>query len=823
MKNLVPARIYLTVNDALPDLARHVLDGDELGSRKGERVLERLHQQITLTEPWDRYPRLGLRKASLPAQIAETMWILAGRNDVEWLSYYLPRAAEFSDDGETWRGGYGPRLRRFGAPLAEGILHLDQLDAVVRELRAHPTSRRAVLSIYDPLMDTRRENEEPWKDVPCLAGETPLLSPEGDLPISEVAEKFTSGEVSRWPVYAVNPETREMELQWATRVWQSAVKPTIKLNFDDGSDLRLTPDHRLYIKRRVPSGKKYGSTWSVEEILAGDLQPGDRVLATRRFSDAKGYETHKRRLDKNTAWSNLRDTHRAYAEMLYGPIPDDFDVHHVNEVKTDNRAENLQVLPHGEHASLNMAGDRNPMRRLTPEQHLARAVKQSESLKANWATQSEERRERQREIMREVASAPDNHVVVSVEDGGAVPVYDFTVPGFHTALVGTGVVAHNCNDFISFQSRLGKLHAHVFVRSNDLMWGWSGINAFEWSVLQEVIAGILGIEVGTLTFSISSLHAYDRHWSKLGRIAEAYPAPEEHLDPLDAFDAPRLTKDSMRPRSVEELDVEISEWFVYERKIRNAGSFDEAWAAAHSSANSGLFTAFLQVIAAARFGRADDLTSRTLRESLKASPRAPFAVDEEREEFHTKQGPVLTKTVPPAPGREILQRIPSRLSLAETVEGLAAEITTLHNTKHAAYGDSWKRRGETLGILANIARKVDRLGKTDEHETALDTAVDLLVYLVKMGTWLYDQEDGGSRSDGTEESNARIREALRQAREDGRPYPAEFLAEDLNRSILSEAWGKVHPWIRPLDKAGVVDVMSGRAARHVLGIWRAEA
>ena len=543
MKNHGSARTYLTVNDALPDLARHVLNGEELGSRKGERVLERLHQQITLTEPWDRYPRLGLRRASLPAQIAETMWILAGRNDVEWLSYYLPRAVEFSDDGETWRGGYGPRIRRYGDPMLPGRLHLDQLDAVVRELRESPTSRRAVIGIWDASMDARRENEGPWKDVPC-------------------------------------------------------------------------------------------------------------------------------------------------------------------------------------------------------------------------------------------------------------------------------------NDIISFQSRLGELHAHVFVRSNDLMWGWSGINAFEWSVLQEVIAGILGIEVGTLTFSISSLHAYDRHWEKLRKIGAAYPAPEEHFDPLDAFDVPRLTKDETRPRSVAELDEEIAEWFKAEARIRAARSFDEAWAEANSAACSGLFDAFLQVIAAARFQRPDDLPSRVLRESLKASPRAPFAVDEEREEFHTKQGPVLTKTVPPAPGREILQRIPSRLSLAETVEGLAAEITTLHNTKHAAYGDSWKRRGETLGILANIARKVDRLGKTDEHETALDTAVDLLVYLVKYEAWLWDQEDGGERSDATKWTNGVIRALFARAAEDGREYPAESLAKGLNDTLLSEKWGRQYPWTHFLDKVSTVRPHALRAARHVLGIWK---
>lgn len=537
MKNQVPARVYLTVNDALPDLARHVLDGDELGSRKGERVLERLHQQITLTEPWDRYPRLGLRKASLPAQIAETMWILAGRNDIEWLSYYLPRAVEFSDDGETWRGGYGPRIRRYGDPMLSERLHLDQLDAVVRELRANPTSRRAVIGIWDASMDARRENEDPWKDVPC-------------------------------------------------------------------------------------------------------------------------------------------------------------------------------------------------------------------------------------------------------------------------------------NDIISFQSRLGKLHAHVFVRSNDLMWGWSGINAFEWSVLQEVIASILGIEVGTLTFSISSLHAYDRHWGKLRRISEAYPEPD--LTMFDGFDAPRMTRDPLRPRTVAELDEEIAEWFKAEARIREAKSFDEAWAEANSAACSALFDSFLQVIAAARFGRADDLPSRVLRESLKASPRPPFAVVEEVEEIRAQNtGEVLRKRVEISPaGPE------NRLAAAESPEELAAEIAALHDVKHAAYGDSWKRRGESLGILANIARKTDRLGKTDDVETALDTAVDLLVYLVKYEAWLWDQEDGGERSDATKWTNGVIRALFARAAEDGREYPAESLAKGLNDTLLSEKWGRQYPWTHFLDKVSTVRPHALRAARHVLGIWK---
>ena len=540
MKNHGSARTYLTVNDALPDLARHVLNGEELGSRKGERVLERLHQQITLTEPWDRYPRLGLRKASLPAQIAETMWILAGRNDVEWLSYYLPRAAEFSDDGETWRGGYGPRIRRYGDPMLPERLHLDQLAAVVRELRENPTSRRAVIGIWDASMDARRENEGPWKDVPC-------------------------------------------------------------------------------------------------------------------------------------------------------------------------------------------------------------------------------------------------------------------------------------NDIISFQSRLGELHAHVFVRSNDLMWGWSGINAFEWSVLQEVIAGILGIEVGTLTFSISSLHAYDRHWGKLRKIAAAYPAPEEHMDPLDAFDAPRLTKDALRPRTVGDLDREIESWFEQEAKIREAKSFDAAWTAANSGATSALFTSFLQVIAAARFGEADVLDSRVLRQSLKASPRPPFAVVEEREELRAQNGGAVLRTnstIPPDDRRE------NPLVEADTAGALAEEIGRLHDVKHAAYGDSWKRRGESLGILANVARKVDRLGKTDEHETALDTAVDLLVYLVKYEAWLRDQEDGGERSDGTAWANKRISNLLDKARRERTEVSPEELRRWVDREILVGSWPSSGT---AADKAPTVRPLTVAAAHHVVTVWREKA
>ena len=116
-----------------------------------------------------------------------------------------------------------------------------------------------------------------------------------------------------------------------------------------------------------------------------------------------------------------------------------------------------------------------------------------------------------------------------------------------------------CNDFLQFQSRNGALHMTVTVRSNDLMWGWSGINAFEWSALQEIMAHLLGITVGTLTFNIGSLHLYDRHWNKASRLEF-----EDIPHAITPFQMP----DGMC-RTLEWVDILIDRWFAWEGMCRD--------------------------------------------------------------------------------------------------------------------------------------------------------------------------------------------------------------------------------------------------------------
>jgi predicted DNA-binding protein YlxM (UPF0122 family) len=44
--------------------------------------------------------------------------------------------------------------------------------------------------------------------------------------------------------------------------------------------------------------------------------------------------------------------HRYVWENEKGKIPDNWDIHHINEIKSDNRIENLECLPKSEHTRL---------------------------------------------------------------------------------------------------------------------------------------------------------------------------------------------------------------------------------------------------------------------------------------------------------------------------------------------------------------------------------------------------------------------------------------------------------------------------------------
>ena len=401
---------YPNINDALPDLMRHLLrEGDVFGSRAG-KTLELTHVGITLGKPWQREIVIPERKANIAAQIVETMWVLSGRNDVAGLTHYLPRAADFSDDGIEWRAGYGPRLRNY-----HGV---DQLAHVVDTLADNPDSRQAVAVIWDPTVDTK-----PGKDIAC-------------------------------------------------------------------------------------------------------------------------------------------------------------------------------------------------------------------------------------------------------------------------------------NNWLSFSARNGMLDLTVGIRSNDAMWGWSGINAFEWSALLELVACLTNLEMGSLHFAVTSFHLYEQHWDKAQKISQVEGS-------FLYTDSPRMTLGG--ETVLARFDELAREWFELEEDIR----FGRPVGDRVERFPDMMLRSWLQVLQWYWSGDTSFLLPRT----------------------RLQQGCLVAMKPAGVPQNE-------QLRMPLVVDDYSDDpfldfVNNLHAQKHAAYGDSWKRRGEYM-ILSNIARKVDRIesGKDTPDETQADTAMDLMVYLAKYRSWL---------------------------------------------------------------------------------------
>lgn len=123
-----------------------LIERGTLVSPRGQPCFEIMGYQTKIDMTW---PCVAskTRKLSPNFMAGEAAWILRGDNRVETIAYLAPSIQQFSDDGKTFFGAYGPKVSA-------------QIDYVVDALRRDPYSRQAVLNIW-------RENPAPTKDYPC--------------------------------------------------------------------------------------------------------------------------------------------------------------------------------------------------------------------------------------------------------------------------------------------------------------------------------------------------------------------------------------------------------------------------------------------------------------------------------------------------------------------------------------------------------------------------------------------------------------------------------------------------------------------------------
>ena len=144
------------VNEALPTGLQYLRDHGVPAESRGMRTIRAPGPVMTVYQrPTERVLFNSVRDANPFFHLFEAMWILSGSRTVGLPKAFLNSIDRFSDNGATFHGAYGFRLRKhFG---------FDQIDRAIGTLRKTPDSRQVVLSIWDPASDLGAAT----KDVPC--------------------------------------------------------------------------------------------------------------------------------------------------------------------------------------------------------------------------------------------------------------------------------------------------------------------------------------------------------------------------------------------------------------------------------------------------------------------------------------------------------------------------------------------------------------------------------------------------------------------------------------------------------------------------------
>jgi len=107
---------------------------------------------------------------------------------------------------------------------------------------------------------------------------------------------------------------------------------------------------------------------------------------------------------------------------------------------------------------------------------------------------------------------------------------------------------------MQFLVRDSKLHAIVYMRSNDAIWGLP-YDVFLFTMLQELLASELGLQLGTYTHTVGSLHLYEKHFDLAQKIVGGQIVPADEMPAMEQYG-------------------QLSSFLVLEARLRTGASVD---------------------------------------------------------------------------------------------------------------------------------------------------------------------------------------------------------------------------------------------------------
>lgn len=339
----------------------------------------------------------------------------------------------------------------------------------------------------------------------CLTGDTPVITIDGIMPMSDVVEKMP-------PVLSCS-ETGELAFRDVTRAACIGEAPVYKVLLEDGSTVRCTADHKWM--------DYYG-----QMVETKNLFPGQRLMHVKEsYAGPTGqYKTWYVKTNRNYKYQ-----HRLVSDYLHGPTPDGFEVDHIDGNPSNSVRSNIRLLPKAENRGHSAqrwwdratqdqrtgklgqlaagtrrrghVGENNPrwgtgqgQAVKCPQCGQERYRHPSQtyefcSRECYWASKRVEVQcpgcgttcvKRASEVKRgrcycsrscyEKVRTGQNHKVVSVEYVGVEAIYQITVPGWATYVLANGLVSGNSQLELRILSSVAKDDAMIqaFVEGKDL-------------------------------------------------------------------------------------------------------------------------------------------------------------------------------------------------------------------------------------------------------------------------------------------------------------------------------------------------------------------
>lgn len=246
---------------------------------------------------------------------------------------------------------------------------------------------------------------------PCFFPDTLIETINGRIPIKDITKETF--------VYSMD-ENKKLTIKKASASWVSRKNSeTLIITINNGRKLIVTPDHQLYSKKRG---------W----IEAKNLILGEELVGLCRARRGAKYSGVKLSSEHNRAY---RMEHKFIYENINGKIPDNFDIHHIDNDSYHNVIDNFELLSHDKHSQLTALTQ--------PNNH---QINSKETGKFITHPNSKKGRKTLIQMPYELRSDFIGQPrVVSIENGPISDVYDISVEGTNN-LIANYMVAHNCGE-----------------------------------------------------------------------------------------------------------------------------------------------------------------------------------------------------------------------------------------------------------------------------------------------------------------------------------------------------------------------------------------